>query len=44
MLHLTILQGGTYAGNAVACAAGVAVVDAMREESILENVQTRYVN
>jgi 4-aminobutyrate aminotransferase len=33
--------GGTYAGNAVACAAAVAVVDAMKEENILNNVQTR---
>lgn len=33
--------GGTYAGNAVACAAGIAVVDAMKEEHVLENVQAR---
>jgi 4-aminobutyrate aminotransferase len=35
--------GGTYAGNAVACAAAVAVADTFREERILENVQARYV-
>lgn len=35
--------GGTYAGNAVACAAAVAVADVMREDKILENVQTRSV-
>ncbi|KZV81896.1 hypothetical protein EXIGLDRAFT_657720 [Exidia glandulosa HHB12029] len=33
--------GGTYAGNAVACAAAVAVADAFKEERILENVQAR---
>jgi len=37
------LQGGTYAGNAVACAAAVAVADAFKEERILENVNARYV-
>ncbi len=30
-------MGGTYGGNAVACAAGVATIDAMREEGMLEN-------
>ncbi|KAF8992546.1 pyridoxal phosphate-dependent transferase [Cyathus striatus] len=34
-------MGGTYAGNAVACAAATAVVDAFHEEKILENVQAR---
>jgi len=34
-------MGGTYAGNAVCCAAAVAVTDAMREENILRNVQAR---
>ncbi|KAH9942497.1 acetylornithine aminotransferase [Epithele typhae] len=34
-------MGGTYAGNAVACAAAVAVVDAMKEEKVLENVAER---
>ncbi|KAF9460611.1 pyridoxal phosphate-dependent transferase [Collybia nuda] len=34
-------MGGTYAGNAVACAAAVAVADAMKEENILANVNTR---
>ena len=37
-------MGGTYAGNAVACAAAVAVADAFKEEKILENVQARYVH
>ena len=41
MSHL--LQGGTYAGNAVSCAAAIAVADAFKEESILANVQARYV-
>ncbi len=30
-------MGGTYGGNAVACAAGVATIDAMREEGMLAN-------
>lgn len=34
-------MGGTYAGNAVACAAAVAVADAFKEEKILENVNAR---
>ncbi|EMD37843.1 hypothetical protein CERSUDRAFT_83595 [Gelatoporia subvermispora B] len=34
-------MGGTYAGNAVACAAAVAVADVMKEERILDNVNTR---
>ncbi|KAL7010415.1 hypothetical protein EMMF5_000439 [Cystobasidiomycetes sp. EMM_F5] len=34
-------QGGTYAGNAVSCAAGVACAQVMREEHILDNVQAR---
>ncbi|KAF8992548.1 acetylornithine aminotransferase [Cyathus striatus] len=34
-------MGGTYAGNAVSCAAATAVVDAFHEEKILENVQAR---
>jgi 4-aminobutyrate aminotransferase len=34
-------MGGTYAGNAVSCAAGVAVEKAFREEKILENVVAR---
>lgn len=33
--------GGTYGGNAVACAAGVATVKAMREEKMLENATER---
>lgn len=34
-------QGGTYAGNAVACAAAVATIDTMMSESILANVEER---
>ncbi|KAH9481986.1 5-aminovalerate aminotransferase DavT [Psilocybe cubensis] len=34
-------MGGTYAGNAVSCAAAVAVNKVMVEENILENVQLR---
>ncbi|KAF9049108.1 acetylornithine aminotransferase [Panaeolus papilionaceus] len=34
-------MGGTYAGNAVSCAAAVAVQDAIKEEDIIQNVQTR---
>lgn len=34
-------MGGTYAGNAVSCAAGVAVAKAFQEEQILENVNAR---
>ncbi|EJD02937.1 acetylornithine aminotransferase [Fomitiporia mediterranea MF3/22] len=34
-------MGGTYAGNAVACAAGVACAEVMKEESVLENAQQR---
>ncbi len=30
-------MGGTYGGNAVACAAGVATIEAMREDGMLEN-------
>ncbi|GLB44715.1 putative aminotransferase [Lyophyllum shimeji] len=33
--------GGTYAGNAVSCAAAVAVADAFKQENILTNVQER---
>ena len=33
--------GGTYGGNAVACAAGVATIRAIREEKMLENAQQR---
>jgi 4-aminobutyrate aminotransferase len=33
--------GGTYGGNAVACAAGVATIRAMREEKMLENATER---
>ncbi|RPD75323.1 hypothetical protein L226DRAFT_462642 [Lentinus tigrinus ALCF2SS1-7] len=34
-------MGGTYAGNAVSCAAAVAAADVMKEENILENVNAR---
>jgi len=34
-------HGGTYGGNAVACAAGVATIRAMREERMLENATQR---
>ncbi|KAI4189797.1 MAG: hypothetical protein L6R41_001222 [Letrouitia leprolyta] len=34
-------MGGTYAGNAVSCAAGVAVAQVFQEERILENVAAR---
>lgn len=37
-------QGGTYTGNAVSCAAAVAVVDAFKEERVLENVNARCVS
>ncbi len=33
--------GGTYGGNAVACAAGAATIRAMREEQMLENATER---
>jgi len=33
--------GGTYGGNAVACAAGVATIRAMKEEKMLENAGER---
>lgn len=34
-------HGGTYGGNAVACAAAVATIQAIREEKMLENVTQR---
>ncbi|KAH6643220.1 4-aminobutyrate aminotransferas-like protein [Boeremia exigua] len=34
-------MGGTYAGNAVACAAAKAVIEVFREEHILDNVAAR---
>ena len=34
-------MGGTYAGNAVACAAATAVIKAFEEEKVLENVAAR---
>jgi 4-aminobutyrate aminotransferase len=34
-------MGGTYAGNALSCAAGIAVAKAFQDEKILENVNAR---
>jgi 4-aminobutyrate aminotransferase len=34
-------EGGTYGGNAVACAAAVATIQVMRDEGLLENAQAR---
>jgi 4-aminobutyrate aminotransferase len=34
-------HGGTYGGNAVACAAGVATIQAMREDQMIENATER---
>ncbi|KAI5475077.1 4-aminobutyrate aminotransferase / (S)-3-amino-2-methylpropionate transaminase [Pseudohyphozyma bogoriensis] len=34
-------MGGTYAGNAVSCAAGIACAEIMQTENILENVNAR---
>ncbi|MDO9347753.1 MAG: aminotransferase class III-fold pyridoxal phosphate-dependent enzyme, partial [Anaerolineales bacterium] len=34
-------HGGTYGGNAVACAAGVATIRAMRDEDMLDNANRR---
>jgi len=34
-------MGGTYAGNPVACAAGIATMDIFKEENILHNVNAR---
>lgn len=34
-------EGGTYGGNALACAAAVATIRAMRDEKMLENTQAR---
>jgi 4-aminobutyrate aminotransferase len=34
-------HGGTYGGNAVACAAGVASIRAMREEKMIDNSRIR---
>jgi len=34
-------QGGTYGGNAVACAAGLATLDVMRDEKLVENAAER---
>jgi 4-aminobutyrate aminotransferase len=34
-------MGGTYAGNAVSCAAGIAVAQAFKDEKILDNVNVR---
>jgi len=34
-------HGGTFGGNAVACAAGIATIEAIREEHLLENARAR---
>ena len=34
-------HGGTFGGNVVACAAGVATIEAIREEALVENAQAR---
>ena len=34
-------HGGTYGGNAVACAAAIATIDVIREEGLLENARAR---
>lgn len=34
-------MGGTYAGNAVSCAAGIACAEIMQEERVLDNVAER---
>lgn len=34
-------HGGTFGGNALACAAGIATIQAMREEDMLENTRWR---
>jgi 4-aminobutyrate aminotransferase len=35
------MQGGTYGGNAVACAAGCATLQAIEEEGMLQNAVDR---
>lgn len=37
-------MGGTYAGNAVSCAAGIACAQVMKEEKVLDNVAARSVD
>ncbi|QRW21608.1 aminotransferase class-III protein [Rhizoctonia solani] len=39
--HISDMDGGTYAGNAIACAAAVACTKVMRDENVLENVNAR---
>jgi len=34
-------HGGTFGGNVIACAAGVATIDVIREEGLLENAKAR---
>jgi 4-aminobutyrate aminotransferase len=34
-------QGGTYGGNAVACAAALATLDVIQEEGLVENARVR---
>ncbi len=38
---ITSSKGGTYAGNAVGCAAAGAVIDVMKEENVLDSVNSR---
>jgi 4-aminobutyrate aminotransferase len=38
---ITGSHGGTYGGNAVACAAGVATIQALRDEGMLDNARQR---
>jgi 4-aminobutyrate aminotransferase len=38
---VTGTHGGTYGGNAIACAAGVATIKAMRDEAMPENARVR---
>jgi 4-aminobutyrate aminotransferase len=34
-------MGGTYAGNAVSCAAAIATLDVIKKENIIQNVNER---
>jgi 4-aminobutyrate aminotransferase-like enzyme len=34
-------MGGTFAGNAVSCAAAVATIDVIKQEKLLENANER---
>jgi 4-aminobutyrate aminotransferase len=41
LLCSNFLKGGTYAGNAVSCAAANATFDVIKEENLLQNVNER---